>query len=120
MRILALGGTKFVGRAFVEAAVARGHDVTVLHRGKTPLPADWHVGEILADRDGGLAALGGTSWDAVYDSCAYVPRQVREALAALGDRFGRYLFISTISVFDSELRVQRPEKPLETEEVNGE
>jgi len=119
MRILALGGTQFVGRAFVEAALARGHGVTVMHRGSSPLPEDWSVEEILGDRDGGLDALGDREWDVVYDSCGYVPRVVRASAEALKDRCRRYLFISTISVYDLELNLQRPSQPLETEEVTN-
>lgn len=119
MRILALGGTQFVGRAFVEAALGAGHEVTVLHRGNTPLPEGWGAGETLADRDGGLDALGDRAWDAVYDSCGYVPRIVRQSVEALADRCCRYLFVSTISVFDFELNLQRPERPLETEVIDG-
>ena len=120
MRILALGGTQFVGRAFVDAALTRGHDVTVLHRGKSSLPEGWSVDEILCDRDGGLTAIGDRTWDAVYDSCGYVPRIVRASAEALAERCRRYLFISTISVYDLELNVQRPTEPLQTEEVTGE
>lgn len=120
MRILALGGTQFVGRAFVEAALARGHELTLLHRGKTPIPAGWQVEEILGDRNGDLSELGDRTWDAVYDSCAYVPRVVRTAISALRERCHRYLFISTISVYDFELKLQRPTTPLATEEINGE
>jgi 2'-hydroxyisoflavone reductase len=93
MRILALGGTKFVGRAFVEAALSHGHDVTVMHRGNTPLPGGWKVEEILGDRDGGLEILGDREWDAVYDSCGFVPRVVLASAEALNDRCQRDLFI---------------------------
>ena len=117
MRILALGGTKFVGRAFVEAALARGHEISVMHRGKTPLPEGWAVEEILGDRDGDLDALGDRSWDAVYDSCGYVPRVVRASAESLKARCRRYLFISSISVYDLELNLQRPRQPVETEEI---
>ncbi|MHB8635486.1 MAG: NAD-dependent epimerase/dehydratase family protein [Fimbriimonadaceae bacterium] len=119
MRILALGGTQFVGRAFVDAALSHGHHVTVLHRGKTPLPAGWSVDEILTDRDGGLSAVGDRAWDAVYDSCGYAPRVVRASAEALVTRCERYLFISTISVFDMQLNLVRAARPLETEEVTG-
>jgi 2'-hydroxyisoflavone reductase len=120
MKILALGGTQFVGRGFVEAALVSGHEVTIVHRGKSEIPAGWNVSEILADRNGGLGVLSEGKWDAVYDSCAYVPRQVREAVETVGDRVGRYLFISTISVFDPELNYMHHDTPLDTEHVTGE
>lgn len=98
MKLLVLGGTRFLGRQFVEAALARGHRVTLLHRGHSNaglFPAAEHV---LADRDGDLGALQGT-WDAVLDTCAYRPRQVVHAARHLRGRVKRYLLVSTISVY---------------------
>lgn len=97
MRLLVIGGTRFVGRHVVEAALRRGHDVTLLHRTATELfPAAEHL---LADRDGDLAVLDGLSFDATLDMCAYFPRQVRHLLGTLGERAGRYLLISSTSVY---------------------
>ncbi|MCU0282995.1 MAG: NAD-dependent epimerase/dehydratase family protein [Candidatus Nanopelagicales bacterium] len=98
MRILVVGGTRFVGRHLVAAAVARGHQVTVLHRGVgcTAPPGTEHLH---ADRDADLAALAGRSWDATVDTCAYLPRQVSALADALEDRGGRYVLISTVSVY---------------------
>jgi 2'-hydroxyisoflavone reductase len=99
MRILALGGTRFVGRHVAEAALARGHDVTVLHRGKTGsglFPAAEHL---LADRDADLSVLAGRHFDATLDFCAYVPGQVDALAAALDGRGGQHLFVSTVSVY---------------------
>ncbi|MCW2613691.1 MAG: 2-hydroxyisoflavone reductase, partial [Frankiales bacterium] len=94
-----LGGTSFVGRAIVEQAMSRGDDVTLFSRGRTGAHlfpgADRRVG----DRDtGDYAALTGSSWDAVVDVSGYVPRHVQQAADALSA--GRYLLISTGSVYD--------------------
>jgi 2'-hydroxyisoflavone reductase len=98
MRILMIGGTRFVGRAVTEAALAAGHDVTLLHRGgqSEPFPEATHLH---ADRDGDLSALADSTWDATVDVCAYVPGQVRRLAAALGDRGGHHVFVSTVSVY---------------------
>jgi 2'-hydroxyisoflavone reductase len=98
MRILVVGGTRFVGRHLVTAALARGHEVTVLHRGVgcTAPPGTPHLH---ADRDADLSVLAGHRWDAVADTCAYLPRQVTALADALGDRAGRYALISTVSVY---------------------
>jgi 2'-hydroxyisoflavone reductase len=97
MRILVIGGTRFVGHAMADAALAAGHDVTLLHRSATPeLPGAHHL---LADRDGDLSLLADGRWDATIDVCAYVPSQVRRLHEALGDRGGHHLFISTVSVY---------------------
>jgi 2'-hydroxyisoflavone reductase len=97
MRILIIGGTRFVGHAMAEAALEAGHDVTLLHRNQTAeLPGATHL---LADRDGDLGVLADGSWDATIDVCAYVPSQVRRLHEALGDRGGHHLFVSTVSVY---------------------
>ena len=101
MRILILGGTVFVGRHLAEAARARGHEVTLFHRGTRPdaLPDFEHLH---GDRNepGGLDALRDRTWDAAIDTSGYVPRQLREALDVLDGRVGRYAFVSSISVYD--------------------
>jgi 2'-hydroxyisoflavone reductase len=99
MRILFIGGTRFVGRAMAEAALARGHDVTLLHRRPTDDPAFAGAEHLLADRDGDLSILGGREFDATIDVCAYVPRQVGAVATALDGRGGHHVFISTMSVY---------------------
>src|SRR4051794_26005831 len=102
MRLLVLGGTSFVGRAIVEDALARGFDVTLFGRGRTGTALFPGVERRVGDRDSGdYAALSG-SWDAVADVSGYVPRHVREASASMQGRVGRYLFISTGSVYDHQ------------------
>ena len=102
MKILILGGTIFLGRHIVEAALARGHEVTLFNRGTRPLP--WSgVEQLVGDRDidvaGGLEALDGRRWDAVVDTCGYVPRLVGAAASKLADSVGHYTFISSVSVY---------------------
>jgi 2'-hydroxyisoflavone reductase len=98
MRILIIGGTRFVGRHLVAAATARGHQVTVLHRGVecSGAPGAEHLH---ADRDADLGVLAGRGWDATVDVCAYWPRQVTSLADALGERGGRHVLISTVSVY---------------------
>ncbi len=99
MRMLFIGGTRFVGRGMAEAALAAGHEVTLLHRGKTN-PDDLPTAEhILGDRDGDLSALAGREFDATVDVCAYLPRQVDVLAQALEDRGGHHVLISTVSVY---------------------
>jgi 2'-hydroxyisoflavone reductase len=99
MRILFIGGTRFVGRAIVDAAVTAGHDVTVLHRGTTGTEGLEGVTRLRADRDKDLSVLDGLDFDATVDVCAYVPRQVEQLADALGGRGGHHVFISTMSVY---------------------
>ncbi|MCB0907465.1 MAG: NAD-dependent epimerase/dehydratase family protein [Nocardioidaceae bacterium] len=97
MRLLVIGGTRFVGRHLVEAALAAGHEVTLLHRSATSLfPSARHL---LADRNGDLAVLAEGEWDATVDVCAYLPRQVRSLAEALGGRGGHHVLVSSVSVY---------------------
>ena len=102
MRVLVIGGTRFVGRHIVQALLDAGHEVTLFHRGtgdEDPFPQAEHRH---GDRDGDLQQLAEGEWDATVDVSAYVPRQVRtlgEALGHAGGRGGRYLYISSVSVY---------------------
>jgi 2'-hydroxyisoflavone reductase len=99
MKLLVIGGTRFLGRHFVEAALARGHEVTLFHRGRTSPGLFPGAEVILGDRDGGLDALAGRRWDAVLDPSGYVPRVVRQSAAALAGRTAFYVFVSSISAY---------------------
>lgn len=102
MRVLVLGGTSFVGRAIVEDCLRSGFEVTIFGRGRTGGELFPAVPRLIGDRDSGdYAALtrAAVAWDAVVDVSGYVSRQVREAVDALGDRVGRYLFISSHAAY---------------------
>lgn len=99
MRILIVGGTRFVGRHIAAAALGRGHEVTVFHRGRTGTDLFGEATHLLGDRNGDLAALGSGAWDATIDVCAYVPRQVNSLAAALDGRGGQYVLVSSLSVY---------------------
>jgi nucleoside-diphosphate-sugar epimerase len=102
MQLLVIGGTHFVGRALVEGAVQRGHDVTVFHRGPAEPGAFPQVEHVHGDRDGGLEGLRERTWDAAIDTCGYVPRLVRDSARLLSDSVGVYAFISTLSVYPDD------------------
>jgi 2'-hydroxyisoflavone reductase len=100
MRILVLGGTSFVGRHFVEAALDGGHQLTLFNRGQTNAELFAGVEKRHGDRYASdLAALETGEWDAVVDVNGYVPRHVRESIDLLRGRVGTYCFISTGSVY---------------------
>ncbi len=95
-----LGGTEFVGRAVVEAALGRGWDVTVFHRGRHAPPPG--VRALHGDRTApdGLAELAaGGDWDVVVDTWSAEPRAVRDTARLLRDRAGRYVYVSSCSVY---------------------
>jgi len=98
LRLLVLGGTGFLGRHVVEAALAAGHDVTLFNRGRTNPELFPEVERIVGDRDGDLAALRERRWDAAIDVPARVPRHVRRSAEALAG-VGHYTFVSSVSVY---------------------
>ena len=124
MRLLVLGGTQFIGLHVVRAALAAGHEVDVFHRGRNAAPAG--VRSLRGDRNGDLSALESGRWDAVVDVSAYVPRQVRDAIARLNGRAGRYVFVSTVAVYRDPAPETAEDAPLleppaaDVEEVTGE
>lgn len=96
MKILIIGGTVFVGRAITEVALAHGHAVTLLNRGSHLAAIPDGVEHLKLDRDADLSVLAGRRWDAVIDTCAYLPRQVRSLLGALSGQ-PHYTLISSVS-----------------------
>jgi nucleoside-diphosphate-sugar epimerase len=101
-----LGGTRFVGRAIVEEALRRGHEVTTFNRGQTGLDVAG-VEAVRGDRespDDLHHLIAGRSWDLVVDTSGYVPRVVGDAARALAGRAERYVFLSTISVYPTGRR----------------
>jgi 2'-hydroxyisoflavone reductase len=103
LKILILGGTGFLGPATIEAAQARGHQVTMFNRGKTRPELFPGVEKLHGDRDPkkgeGLKALEQGTWDAVIDNSAYYPRMVAASAGLLAPRVRQYLLISSISAY---------------------
>jgi nucleoside-diphosphate-sugar epimerase len=128
VRILVLGGTSFVGRAIAGDALRSGHQVTLFSRGRTGPDLFPGVPRLVGDRDtGDYHALRDGTWDAVIDVSGYVPRHVDQAMDALGDRAGRYLFISSHAVYQHAgvapgSTEDTPRRPAvrDTEELTGE
>jgi 2'-hydroxyisoflavone reductase len=98
MRLLIIGGTKFLGRATAEAALARGHELTLFNRGLTGPELFPEAEHLRGDRKSDLSALEGRTWDAVIDPSGYIPADVRASAEQLRDT-GRYVFISSVSVY---------------------
>lgn len=98
MRLLMFGGTVFLGRALVEAAVERGHQVTLFNRGRTNPGLFAELEQVRGDRED-LSALRDGQWDAALDTSGYVPRLVRQAVTLLGSRVQHYTLVSSISAY---------------------
>jgi len=99
MKLLILGGTRFLGYHLVTAALARQHDLTLFHRGQHAVAALPHVEMIYGDRHQDLAKLHGHQWDAVIDTSGYLPQSVRASAKALAEAMAQYTFISSLSVY---------------------
>lgn len=100
MNVLIIGGTRFVGRYIADALTARGHGVTLFNRGRSNPTAHSELEQIHGDRSEDLHRLDGRKWDAVIDTCGYTPDVVERSTRYFADKTGRYLFVSTISVYD--------------------
>jgi 2'-hydroxyisoflavone reductase len=99
MKILVIGGTRFLGRTFVETALRQGHELTLFNRGQTNPDLFPEVERLKGDRDRDLALLKRRFWDVVLDTCGYVPRIVKKSAALLANSIEQYVFISSISVY---------------------
>jgi len=100
MRILIVGGTSFVGRGVAWAALNAGDDVTVINRGQTPSDLPESVTRLVGDRHGDMSALDGLSFDVTVDAIAFRPVDVDVLAAALGDRGGHHIQISSVSAYE--------------------
>jgi nucleoside-diphosphate-sugar epimerase len=106
-RILFIGGSGVISTACVRAAVAAGHDVSVLNRGRSTRPLPEGVRELRADvrdADAIAAAVGERPFDVVADFLSFVPAHVETALATVGERAGQYIFISSASAYEKPPR----------------
>jgi 2'-hydroxyisoflavone reductase len=126
MKILIIGGTVFLGRHVVASALARGHEVTMFNRGQHNPDLFPEVEKLRGNRDGGLDVLKGRQWDAVVDTCAYLPRLVTASATLLADATEHYTLISSGSVYPMEAMNPTEETPVLTmpdesvEQVSGE
>jgi 2'-hydroxyisoflavone reductase len=99
MKILILGGTVFLGRHIVNEALKRDFEVTLFNRGKNNPNLFPQCETLKGDRDSDLSILKHRNWDAVIDTCGYVPRIVAKSAKMLADNVEHYTFISTVSVY---------------------
>lgn len=127
MKVLVLGGTRFVGRHIVEAALAAGHHVSVFNRGISADSLPAAVERLRGDREtGDLLALQGRNWDTCIDVSGYTPRQLHASTTLLAKAVWSYVFISAVSVYgDPQKRPVDEAQPLlpaadhDTTEIDG-
>ncbi|MGP4081128.1 SDR family oxidoreductase [Pseudalkalibacillus sp. R45] len=98
MKVLILGGTRFLGKALVEEALKRGHEITLFNRG-TNKEAFPEVEQLIGNRDSDVSILKNRKWDVVIDTCGFSPHQIKKIGAVLGDNIEHYTYISSISAY---------------------
>ncbi|WP_374015846.1 NAD-dependent epimerase/dehydratase family protein [Paenibacillus thiaminolyticus] len=99
MKVLILGGTRFLGRHLAEAALRRSYEVTLFNRGKSEVRPRLDVETLCGDRNADLSALRNRQWDVVIDTSGYWPSQVRTAIGELSEHIGHYAFVSSCNVY---------------------
>jgi 2'-hydroxyisoflavone reductase len=99
MKILIIGGTRFLGHHLISAALERNHEITLFNRGLTSNENSPNVEIVHGDRNFDLGKLAGREFDCVIDTCGYLPESVRISAEALKDRIDNYIFISSISAY---------------------
>lgn len=102
MKLLILGGTRFLGPALVEGALELGWEVTLFNRGKSAPDMFPELETLIGDRKDDVRALEGREWDAVVDTSGYFPEWMERSCEALAGHVQQYVFISTISVYGSD------------------
>ncbi|WP_285767411.1 SDR family oxidoreductase [Peribacillus sp. SI8-4] len=98
MRVLILGGTRFLGKALVKEGLKRGHEITLFNRGtnKEMFP---EVEQLIGDRDNDVSSLENRKWDIVLDTCGFAPHHIKKIATVLGDSIEHYTYISSISLY---------------------
>ncbi len=120
MKILIIGGTKFLGRHLFDAAQKNNHEVTLFNRGKKYADEEIpQTEEIHGDRHTDLEKLSGRTWDAVIDTCGYLPQTVKASAEFLADKVNQYVFISSGSVYAYGMKSDYDEQT-ETAKLNAE
>ncbi len=120
MNVLVLGGTVFLGRHLVEAAIRRGHQVSLFNRGKHNPELYPEAEKLRGDRNGNLDALSGRHWDAVIDTSGHVPAAVKASATILADTSEHYTFVSTLAVYEDLLVVPGLNESAPVKRISGE
>ncbi|MBY0516803.1 MAG: NAD-dependent epimerase/dehydratase family protein [Bacteriovoracaceae bacterium] len=120
MKILILGGRQFLGRHVVDSFLKAGHEVTLFNRAQTNSHLFSHIPNIIGDRYQDLSKIEG-QWDVVIDPSGYDPKNLAKVAAALSAKVSHYIFISSVSVYDSNNSVKnRDEKtPIVNTEIDS-
>lgn len=104
MKLLFIGGSGFISRAVTQQAIAAGHDLWLLNRGKhRPVEGARSITGDMTDVDSVRAALRGHTWDVVVDFIAFTPADVRRDIELFRDSTRQYVYISSASIYQKPL-----------------
>ncbi len=102
MKILIIGGTRFIGHFTALALRETGHDVTVFTRGRQPIELPDDISHLKGDRnvESDLqSAAAAQDWDVVWDNMSYSADQARAAVRAFAGRCNLFVHTSTLAVY---------------------
>lgn len=112
-KILILGGTKFFGKRLVQKLEEEGAELTIATRGKSDISFAKNTEHIKVDRFDAASmetAFAGTSWDVIYDQICFSPRDAEAAVNVFAGRVKRYVFTSTLSVYEMNEEGEKKEE----------
>lgn len=112
-KILILGGTNFIGRLLTESLIKTDHDITLFNRGKTNSELFPEIKKVIGDREtNDIEKITNQNWDIVFDLSCYYPNSLEKLLNSLKGKVGKYVFVSTVSVYDTnnQLAINENEK----------
>lgn len=101
MNLLVIGGTVFLGRHIVEYALKIGHNITLFNRGQHNPDLFPEVEKIHGDRKTDYDKLKDRNWDAVIDTCGYLPGDISKMASILKVNVNKYVFVSSISAYNN-------------------
>lgn len=100
-KILVLGGTSFIGRTLTEELIKTNNDITLFNRGKTNTDLFPDLKRIIGDREtDDIQKITKQNWDIIFDLSCYYPNSLEKLLTAINGKVGKYIFVSTVSVYD--------------------
>ncbi|HJU56013.1 MAG TPA: NAD-dependent epimerase/dehydratase family protein [Pyrinomonadaceae bacterium] len=112
MRILIIGGTRFIGPWVVRRLAKLGHEVTVFHRGETRAELPGGVNEIYGDRCA-LASFAAefktAAPDVVLDMIAFTEEDARTLIGVFKGIARRAVVLSSADVYGAYGRLRRLE-----------
>ena len=109
MKILFIGGTRFVGLAMAREAIGRGHEVSLFHRSNKIPAGTESATHLIGDRTKDFTALQTGSWDVVVDVCGYRPHEIHALYDVFAGRIKKYVFVSTVSVYADDIALNLDE-----------